>query len=93
MGIVLIVLGALAVFGKLSSIIVVLVGAALIVYGILGLMRRMKAGNVASVIALVAGVLLLAGFLPVVAFLIDTVVFVVGVVLIVVGILQVAGKL
>lgn len=92
-GIILIVLGALALGGWLNGIVIVVAGIAALVYGILILMRKTSGSQVIGIICIVAGLLLLLGLIPFLGSVIRIAVVVIGVVLIVVGILKLLGKM
>lgn len=91
-GIILIVLGALMLFGGLSDVLLMVVAIALIVVGILILMRRLKGPAWLGVTCLVIGILaLLPNYGPVekaVEGVLGIVVVVVAVILIVIGIMK-----
>ena len=91
-GIVLIVLGVLAVSGVLGSVILAVAGVLLVVYGALILTKKAKGESWLGAICIVGGILLLAGYLPVLGAAVQAIAWVVGVVLIVLGILKLVGK-
>lgn len=92
-GIVLIVLGALALAGWFSSLVVLAAGVILLVYGILVMMRKAHSSQLVGIVCIVAGALLILGYFPFVGSLVHLLTTVVGIVLIVVGILKLMGKM
>ena len=91
-GIALIVLGILAVAGGFGWVVLAIAGIALVVYGILILLRKAKGPAWLAVLCIVGGVLLLAGHLPILEKAVMAITWVVGVVLIVVGIFLLMRK-
>lgn len=96
LGIILIVLGVIVLAGWLSGVLVTIAAIALIVIGILILLRKMSGSTVAGVVCLVIGILLLFPVIPglgsVLGALERIVFIVIGIVLLVYGILKVAQK-
>ena len=92
-GIILIVLGLVALAGWLNSIIILVAGIALLVYGILGLLGKARLSQLVSVICIIAGALLILGWLPFLGKIVGVLILIVGVVLVVVGILKLMGKM
>lgn len=95
-GVVLLVLGILALLGTLNGLVVTLAGIGLLVYGILALLGKAKASTLVGVLSIVGGIILLGPRVPYVSEALDAVlgiaVFVVGVLLVVAGILKLMGK-
>jgi hypothetical protein len=92
-GIILIVLGALALGGWLSHFIILAAGIILLVYGIIVLMGKARSSHLVGILCVVAGALLVLGYFPLLGALVGALTTVVGIVLIVVGILKLLGKM
>ncbi|HUR63592.1 MAG TPA: hypothetical protein VM241_03835 [Candidatus Thermoplasmatota archaeon] len=92
-GIVLIVLGILALAGWLSSLIILAAGVILLVYGIVVLLGKARSSHLVGILCVVAGALLILGYFPLLGTLVHALTVVIGVVLIVVGVLKLLGKM
>ncbi|MCA1811640.1 MAG: hypothetical protein LC623_06475 [Halobacteriales archaeon] len=92
-GIVLIVLGALALAGWLNAAVILVAGIFLLVYGIVVLLGKARSSQLIGILCIVAGAILLLGKLPFLAGIIDVLMTIIGVLLIVVGILKLLGKM
>src|SRR5437870_1863671 len=92
-GIILIVLGALALAGWFNAVVILAAGAILLVYGILVLMGKAKSSQLVGIICVVAGIVLLVGNIPGLGTLIHLLTVVVGIILIVVGVLKLMDRM
>lgn len=95
-GVVLLVLGILALLGSFNGLIVTLAGVGLLIYGILALLGKVKASTLVGVLSIVGGIILLGPRIPYISDVLDAVlgiaVLIVGILLVVAGILKLLGK-
>lgn len=91
-GIVFIVIGVIALAGWLNSLIILVAGVALLVYGILILLGKARGTQLVGILCIIAGIILLLGYVPFLSAIVKIATLVIGIILIVLGILKLMGK-